>query len=532
MAFATDTFRDVDSFAGFGAITSRLRPHRGLLSTAAFIGGGTVAFAWVVATLITTQTMVMSVAPGSVNFAAASLMARATALVSSRDRVTHAINVANPARPLTDSTLQMLADAAPGAAHTTARIGRLPMRTELAEQLAARMRGDVAPPATATAAAEAWKPVVVASLPHPVSMPANRAPLAPADALSAGSPLAALPASPSAALVAGLPHPNLFTAPVEQPPELALADATPPATDAFIPFPAPTNSLLHPLSVPAELPSGPVAADAQPSPDDTAMSPSAIVAAEEEATATALSDAAMPPISNIPLPAEAPLERPGTLALAEAPADDALPESVPLPAERPRISAEAAPEGRTAPAAPMPPATPAAPAAPTAPTTSEDRPRGGLLARLFGGAQSDGGSGSLPGTRGVAVYDIEAKTVYLPSGERLEAHSGLGIMRDNPRYVHAKNTGPTPPSTYALTLRESLFHGVEAIRLTPVSGGNPYGRVGLLAHTYMLGAGGNSNGCVVFKDYRRFLKAYKNGEVKRLVVVTRMSAAPFRVASR
>ncbi|MBD9445684.1 MULTISPECIES: DUF2778 domain-containing protein [unclassified Rhizobium] len=128
---------------------------------------------------------------------------------------------------------------------------------------------------------------------------------------------------------------------------------------------------------------------------------------------------------------------------------------------------------------------------------------------------------------GVAVYDISANVVYLPNGERLEAHSGLGKMRDNPRYVHAKNRGPTPPHTYNLTMRESLFHGVEAIRLNPVGGaGYVYNRVGLLAHTYMLGARGDSNGCVSFKDYKRFLAAFKRGQIRQLVVVTSMPNKP------
>ena len=52
-----------------------------------------------------------------------------------------------------------------------------------------------------------------------------------------------------------------------------------------------------------------------------------------------------------------------------------------------------------------------------------------------------------------AVYDISAHTVYLPGGERLEAHSGLGEMLDNPRYVNAKDRGPTPPNVYDLALR-------------------------------------------------------------------------------
>lgn len=124
-------------------------------------------------------------------------------------------------------------------------------------------------------------------------------------------------------------------------------------------------------------------------------------------------------------------------------------------------------------------------------------------------------------TGGVAVYNIAAKTVTLPNGERLEAHSGLGEGLDDPRLVNVRMRGPTPPGTYDLTERERPFHGVRAIRLTPVGGNEAvYGRVGLLAHTYMLGPRGDSNGCVSFRDYERFLQAFLRGEVQRLVVVS------------
>jgi hypothetical protein len=119
-----------------------------------------------------------------------------------------------------------------------------------------------------------------------------------------------------------------------------------------------------------------------------------------------------------------------------------------------------------------------------------------------------------------AVYDISAKVVLMPNGERLEAHSGLGDKLDDPRHVHVSMRGATPPGTYELTEREKFFHGVRALRMNPVGGGAAiHGRVGLLAHTYMLGPKGDSNGCVSFKDYDRFLQAYLKGEVKRLVVV-------------
>lgn len=158
-----------------------------------------------------------------------------------------------------------------------------------------------------------------------------------------------------------------------------------------------------------------------------------------------------------------------------------------------------------------------------------DTPSGGLgqaFRNLFNGPTAGSGAG-----HGVAVYDISAKTVYMPDGQRLEAHSGLGAMVDQPRYVDVKDRGPTPPNTYNLSLRESRFHGVEAIRLTPTSGGNKYNRTGLLAHTYMLRGGrAESNGCVVFRDYARFLAAFKKGKVTRLVVVPRLNGSPTRVA--
>jgi hypothetical protein len=133
---------------------------------------------------------------------------------------------------------------------------------------------------------------------------------------------------------------------------------------------------------------------------------------------------------------------------------------------------------------------------------------------------------------GTAVYDISAATVYMPDGARLEAHSGLGSMVDNPRYVDRRNIGPTPPGTYDLQALGGLFYGVEALRMVPVRGVNTFGRDGFLTHTYMLrGRPAQSNGCVVFPNYARFLDAYKRGHVKRLVVVASLNGSPMQVAS-
>lgn len=146
-----------------------------------------------------------------------------------------------------------------------------------------------------------------------------------------------------------------------------------------------------------------------------------------------------------------------------------------------------------------------------------DRSRGRRLSPSFGPASS-------PASAGTAVYDISARTVYMPNGERLEAHSGLGDKMDDVRFVHVRMKGATPPHTYTLTEREALFHGTRALRMHPVGGSKAiYGRAGLLTHPYLLGPRGDSNGCVSFKDYDRFLQAYLRGEVKRLVVVASLN---------
>jgi hypothetical protein len=128
-----------------------------------------------------------------------------------------------------------------------------------------------------------------------------------------------------------------------------------------------------------------------------------------------------------------------------------------------------------------------------------------------------------PYDRQTAVYVISDKKVYMPDGSVLEAHSGLGDKMDDPRFVRIRMHGATPPHVYELTMREALFHGVEAIRMTPIRGEEAiFGRAGILAHTYMLGPNGQSNGCVSFKDYDAFLDAFKDGRITRLAVIARL----------
>ncbi|MFV0281321.1 MAG: tlde1 domain-containing protein [Rhodoblastus sp.] len=238
-----------------------------------------------------------------------------------------------------------------------------------------------------------------------------------------------------------------------------------------------------------------------------------------------------------------PVARPQELALAE-------PDQVFLPPRRPADLAPApAPRAQANAQAEIAPAKPAHPrpgrATRTRTANAKAAPREpGFFEKLFGGgnggvalayAPADGGlngglNGGGSGLTGVsrsetvsdrftAVYDISAKVVHMPDGTRLEAHSGLGKYMDNPRYAHLRMRGVTPPALYDLREREALFHGVRAIRLTPVNS-SIHGRNGILAHTYMLGPSGQSNGCVSFRDYNKFLNAFLRGHVKRLKVVS------------
>jgi len=198
--------------------------------------------------------------------------------------------------------------------------------------------------------------------------------------------------------------------------------------------------------------------------------------------------------------------------------------ATPLPPKRPTEQANLVPLPRPNPAPQevAPAVAPAPQLAAIAPPAAADK-RAALEAHNKSPLLPD------PASR-TAVYDISARTVYLPNGKKLEAHSGLGDKRDDPRFVKVRMHGPTPPNVYDLALREQPFHGVRAIRLNPVDDDKMFGRDGMLAHSYMLGPNGQSNGCVSFKDYDKFLTAFLNGEVDRLVVVADLGGKPAHTA--
>lgn len=213
------------------------------------------------------------------------------------------------------------------------------------------------------------------------------------------------------------------------------------------------------------------------------------------------------------------LSKPFSLVMSDA--AHPLPDSIPLPEARPRTLAkvvEEKPDRREG----KPSVKELAYASP-AQVDTDDEVREKVRPSLFGSRSRSRGR--------TAYYDIAAGVVHLPNGERLEAHSGIGQMRDNPKYVHMKMRGSTPPGTFKLSMREKLFHGVQALRMTPVDGVHPHGRTGLLTHSYLLGRNGNSHGCVAFKNYPRFLAAYKRGEIDTLVVVPSMNAGKTQFAS-
>jgi hypothetical protein len=142
----------------------------------------------------------------------------------------------------------------------------------------------------------------------------------------------------------------------------------------------------------------------------------------------------------------------------------------------------------------------------------------GILDKLFGDPDR-AAKAVLAANPNTVLYDITKRVVYLPDGEKLEAHSGFGEWIDNPESMHRKNVGVTPPNVYAVSFREKPFHGVRALRMKPVGSGNMYGRDGILAHSFLLGEAGASNGCISVKDYDKFLKAYEDGKFNQIIVL-------------
>jgi len=150
------------------------------------------------------------------------------------------------------------------------------------------------------------------------------------------------------------------------------------------------------------------------------------------------------------------------------------------------------------------------------PQTRDGEP--GIFDRLFGDPDRSAKAVLASNPRTV-LYDITKRVVYMPDGEKLEAHSGFGQYMDDPDSMHRKDVGVTPPNIYTVSFREKLFHGVRALRMKPVGGANMHGRDGFLAHSFLLGENGQSNGCISVRDYNKFLQAFEDGKFDRIIVL-------------
>ena len=103
---------------------------------------------------------------------------------------------------------------------------------------------------------------------------------------------------------------------------------------------------------------------------------------------------------------------------------------------------------------------------------------------------------------------------------------------DDPQSIERKDVGVTPPNVYAVSFREKPFHGVRALRMKPVGVANMYGRDGILAHSYLLGEAGASNGCISVRDYDKFMQAFEDGKFNRIIVLRSADEpVPSQVAS-
>jgi hypothetical protein len=155
----------------------------------------------------------------------------------------------------------------------------------------------------------------------------------------------------------------------------------------------------------------------------------------------------------------------------------------------------------------------------------------GIFDKLFGDPDR-AAKAVLAANPNAALYDIAKRAVYLPGGEKLEAHSGYGQYMDDLESMHRKDVGVTPPNVYAVSFREKPFHGVRALRMKPVGNGNMYNRDGILAHSYLLGEAGGSNGCISVRDYDKFLQAYEEGKFNQIIVLRSADEpGPAQVAS-
>ena len=133
-----------------------------------------------------------------------------------------------------------------------------------------------------------------------------------------------------------------------------------------------------------------------------------------------------------------------------------------------------------------------------------------------------GGSAPASGyDRYTAVYDISARVVYLPDGTSSKPIRAWGTPSTIRATKRARSRPDAAPSLPVGAPRR-LVPRRSGPAPQPDRGRRSLRPAGLLAHPFMLGPNGDSNGCVSFRDYEAFLKAYENGQINKLAVVTRL----------
>ncbi len=213
------------------------------------------------------------------------------------------------------------------------------------------------------------------------------------------------------------------------------------------------------------------------------------------------------------------LPKPFSLVLSDDETAERLPDLGPLPMTRPGVTIAAEAEAELAPPARAKPAkrTLLAYAKPDV-SMDEDEDDAPIARPLFGRS------------KGVAVYDISAGVVYMPNGEKLEAHSGNRRHARQPEICACADEGPDAARHLQGHHARIPLPRRGSRAPDPVDGIAPHGRVGLLAHSYLLRKRGDSHGCVAFANYPKFLAAFKRGEIKQMVIVTSMKGGFSRPA--
>ena len=119
--------------------------------------------------------------------------------------------------------------------------------------------------------------------------------------------------------------------------------------------------------------------------------------------------------------------------------------------------------------------------------------------------------------------NLGAHRLSVPTANSSRRIRGCGDQMDDPRHVNGQDARGVRRRTSRSDHAGIAFSRRRGDPAQPASTKTEmFGRDGILAHTYMLGPNGQSNGCVSFKNYAAFLRAFQTGDIDRLVVVAEL----------